>query len=150
MSDLKKQKDPSSIRDILLNISIFLLLIIVVYLSYSFIYRHFVNPPIEINKETKVIQIDVLNGCGIPGIAIKFTDYLRARGFDVLEMGNYKSFDVEETIVIDRSGRLENARKVAYALGVNNKNIIQQVSKDSYLDCSVVIGKDYYSLKPMK
>lgn len=134
----------------MLNISIFLLLIIVVYLSYSFIYRHFVNPPIEINKETKVIQIDVLNGCGIPGIAIKFTDYLRARGFDVLEMGNYKSFDVEETIVIDRSGRLENARKVAYALGVNNKNIIQQVSKDSYLDCSVVIGKDYYSLKPMK
>ena len=122
----------------------------VIYLAYSFIARNFINPPIQTKTDNKVIQIDVLNGCGIPGVAIKFTDYLRARGFDVLEMGNYKSFDVEETLVIDRTGKSDNAHKVAYALGVDDKNIIQQISPDAYLDCTVVIGKDFNNLKPMK
>jgi hypothetical protein len=105
---------------------------------------------VNANNSDKVIQVDVLNGCGVSGVAIKFTDYLRARGFDVLEMGNYKSFDVEETIVLDRLGNIENAKKVAYAIGINEKNIIKQISNDSYLDCTIVIGKDYKSLKPLK
>ncbi len=150
MNDLKKKTNPSNTRDILLNAAIVLLVLMVIYLSYSFIVRSFVNPPVETKSDERVIQIDVLNGCGIPGVAIKFTDYLRDRGFDVLEMGNYKSFDVEETLVIDRTGKTDNAHKVAYALGVNDKNIIQQISPDSYLDCTVVIGKDFNNLKPMK
>lgn len=147
---MKKKTNPTNIRDILLNAAIVLLVLMVIYLSYSFIVRSFVNPPVETKSDERVIQIDVLNGCGIPGVAIKFTDYLRDRGFDVLEMGNYKSFDVEETLVIDRTGKTDNAHKVAYALGVNDKNIIQQISPDSYLDCTVVIGKDFNNLKPMK
>jgi hypothetical protein len=65
-------------------------------------------------------------------------------------MGNYKSFDVQETLIVDRAGNIENAYKVAQALGVDKKNVIKQISPDSYLDCSVVIGKDYTSLKPVK
>jgi len=148
--DLKSQKRPTNIKDVLLNVSIILLSLMVIYLLYSFINRAFINPPIETTTDNRVIQVDVLNGCGVPGVAIKFTDYLRSRGFDVLEMGNYKSFEVEETLVVDRSGKIEDAKKVASALGVDSKNIIQQVSKDSYLDCSVIIGKDYNNLKPMK
>ena len=150
MTEPKKKTNPANVRDILLNVAIVLLCVIVIYLSYSFIVRNFINPPIETKTNNKIIQIDVLNGCGIPGVAIKFTDYLRVRGFDVLEMGNYKSFDVEQTLVIDRAGKNDNARKVAYALGVEDKNIIQQISPDAYLDCTVVIGKDFNNLKPMK
>jgi hypothetical protein len=39
---------------------------------------------------------------------------------------------------------------VAYALGISEKNVIQQISPDYYLDVSVVIGKDYNDLKPYK
>ncbi len=133
-----------------MNVTIAILLAMVIYLSYSFISRNFINPPVDNKSNDQIIQIDVLNGCGVSGVAVKFTDYLRVRGFDVLEMGNYKSFDVEETLVIDRTGKFENARKVAYALGVDDKNILQQISPDSYLDCSVVVGKDFNNLKPMK
>jgi hypothetical protein len=150
LSEPKKKTNPSNVRDILLNIAIILLCVMVIYLSYSFVMRNFVNPPVQTKSNERVIQIDVLNGCGIPGVAIKFTDFLRVRGFDVLEMGNYKSFDVQETLVIDRTGKKDNAHKVAYALGIDEKNIIQQVSPDSYLDCTVVIGKDFNNLKPMK
>jgi hypothetical protein len=95
-----------------------------------------------------VIQIDVLNGCGDAGTATKFASFLRARGYDVVEMRNYKTFDLSESLVIDREGDLENAEKVAYALGVGKENIIQQINQDSYVDVSVVIGADYRKLKP--
>ncbi|HXG00204.1 MAG TPA: LytR C-terminal domain-containing protein, partial [Bacteroidota bacterium] len=86
-------------------------------------------------------------GCGVAGAASNVTRYLRARGFDVVEVKNYKTFDVRYSLVIDRSGNRELARKVAYALGIEDKNVIQQISPDYFVDVSVVLGKDYASLK---
>ena len=93
-----------------------------------------------------VIQIEVLNGCGVPGLAAKFTSVLRQNGFDVVESGNFETFDVTRTLVIDRSGNTENARRVARALGVPENRIIREISSDFYLDVTVVIGSDYETL----
>jgi hypothetical protein len=150
LGESKKNSKPFSIKDTALNLIIAVLFILVIYLCYSFFVRTFINPPVDYKSNDKIIQLDVLNGCGTSGVAVKFTEFLRARGFDVLEMGNYKSFDVQETLIVDRVGNIDNAYKVAHALGVDEKNVIQQISHDSYLDCSVVIGKDYTSLKPMR
>jgi hypothetical protein len=65
-------------------------------------------------------------------------------------MGNYKSFDIDETLVVDRSGNMANAKKVAKALGIKEANVIQQVNKDYFLDVSLIIGKDYIKLNPLK
>ena len=97
--------------------------------------------------KTRAIQLDVLNGSGQAKIAQRVTDYLRARGFDVVEMGNYKSSDLEATIVLDRTGNLEAAKKVASSIGVPADRVKQQIDKSLYLDVSVVIGKDYARLK---
>ncbi len=141
-------------RTFLLNILVVGLSVLVLYLLYGLISRLFLHPPVEVEKtglhKKEVIQIDVLNGCGSPGAATKFTDYLRARGYDVVEMGNYKSFDVEHSMVIDRTGNLETAKRVAYALGISEKYAMQQISSDYFLDVSVVIGGDYNELNPMK
>jgi hypothetical protein len=139
-----------NIKNSVLNSIIVILSILVLYLLYTFISHNFLRPPVSSADGNKVIQVDVLNGCGTSGVAVKFTEFLRARGFDVLEMGNYKSFDVEESIVLDRIGNIEIAKKVANAIGINEKNIIQQLSNDSYIDCTIVIGRDYKNLKPMK
>jgi len=104
--------------------------------------------PESAEVSAEIIQIDVLNGCGASGVAQLFTDYLRKRNFDVVQSTNYKTFDVEESLVIDRTGDLETARKVAYALGIEEKNIVQQINPDYYLNVSVVIGRDYEKLKP--
>lgn len=97
---------------------------------------------------SEIIQIEVLNGCGVPGIASRFTSYLRAAGFDVVESGNFQSFSITQTLVIDRSGNLDNARKIARALGVSEEQIIREISRDYYLDATVIIGSDFESLKP--
>ncbi len=146
--------DSRKLRQTALNILIGVLVVVVGYLAYSFISHSIVSPPVDSSKEGvapgQVIQIDLLNGCGIPGAASKVTDYLRARGYDVVEMKNYKTFDVKETLIIDRAGNLDVARKVAYALGVDEKNIIQQINHDYFVDVSVVVGKDYEGLKASK
>lgn len=98
----------------------------------------------------QTLQIDVKNGSGIQGIANKFTDYLRANGFDVVETGNFTASDIKTTMVIDRIGNLNNAKKIASSLGVSEKYVIQQISKDYFLDATVVIGKDYTELNPFK
>jgi hypothetical protein len=134
-----------------LNALIVVLIVIVGYLGYSFARRQLFRPPVETARSdaapAEVIQIDVLNGCGISKAASGVTAYLRSRGYDVVEMRNYKTFDVGESLVIDRTGNLETARKVAYALGVREKNIVQQINHDYYVDVSVVIGKDYQRLR---
>ena len=148
----EKKLQPKSFA---LNLVIVVLSAVVVFLLYSFINNTIVHKPIEYQTEAKgvteqgdIIQLDVLNGCGISGIAQRFTEYLRKRKFDVVQMANYKTYDVVESLVIDRVGDKNTARKVANALGISDKNIVTELNPDYYLHVSVVIGRDYQSLKP--
>jgi hypothetical protein len=150
---VKKSLSPVNL---LMNIVIGLLSIVVFFLLYTFVSNSFTDKPVEWTTGARnddapvgqIIQLDVLNGCGQKGVAQRFTDFLRRRNFDVVQSSNYKTFDVEESLVIDRTGDLSIARKVAYALGVDEKNIVQQINPDYYLNVSVVIGRDYSQLKP--
>jgi hypothetical protein len=138
-----------------LNILIVVLLVFVLYLCYAFINRQIPQPvkktPAVIDTTAqKIIQIEVLNACGKRGVAAKFTDYLRLHGIDVVNIKNYNSKSAfNETIVIDRVGNLKDAKFVAAALGIQEKNIIQQINADYFVAVSVVIGSDYSQLKPM-
>jgi hypothetical protein len=67
-------------------------------------------------------------------------------GFDVVETGNYDHFDLSESIVISRTGEMENALKVANALGIAEEQVLREQSPDFYLDVTLVIGSDYESL----
>jgi hypothetical protein len=140
-----------SFRLILLNTLIGVLALAVVVMAYALVSRHLLHPPVDAKRAGGgVIQIDVLNGCGAAGAASSITAYLRSRGYDVVEIHNYKTFDVAETMVIDRTGNRKDAEKVAAALGISDGNLIVQISPDYYVDVSLVIGKDYRSLKPLQ
>ncbi len=142
----------------ILNGTIILFLILVAYLGFSLI-----NNTLKSNKSipeltdtTKSvtnqpnlsIQIDIQNGTNESGAASKFTSYLRNAGMDVVEIGNFKSKDIERTLIIDRTGDKNKAKRVASALGLSDKNIIQQINNSLYIDVSVVIGRDFKELKP--
>ncbi|MBM4159798.1 MAG: LytR family transcriptional regulator [Ignavibacteria bacterium] len=128
--------------------------VVVLILAYSFVYRAFIDPPVEPEimqgSRTHVIQLDVLNATGTPKLSQRFTDYLRARGFDVVEIGNYRESDLAFTRVIDRAGNMQAAHQVARALGVSDQRVVQEIDRNRYLDVTVVIGKDFRSLKPMQ
>lgn len=93
-----------------------------------------------------VIQVEVLNGCGISGAATTMTNSLRKYGFDVVEIGNFDHFDVQKTLVISRNGNMASARQAARALGISEDQILREESPDFYLDLTIVIGTDYTNL----
>lgn len=145
----------ASTVNISMNVLIFLLGGLIIYMSYSIYVKLWgaeksSNELIEKETPSEIIQVEVLNGCGISGVADMFTDYLRAQSFDVVNIDNYVSFDINESLVIDRIGNMSNARKIAESLNINKKNVIQQLNDDYFLDVTIIIGKDYYKLKPLK
>ena len=110
------------------------------------------NNPYDLSKDSTVskIQIEVLNGCGKSGVAEKLTDYLRAKGFDVVRLGNYRSFEIEKSIIISRNEKIQNAEKVASVVGLKNENVIQQTNPEYLLDVTFILGKDYKQLIPLQ
>src|SRR5690606_41535673 len=100
--------------------------------------------------EGDVIQVEVRNGAGEAGLAATVTRYLRRRGFDVVESGNWTAFDEAETIIIDRIGNPEAVARVANALGLPRERIREDLRDDLFLDASVVIGHDFPTLPPFQ
>lgn len=97
-----------------------------------------------------IIQVEVRNGAGVDRLAAETTHYLRERGFDVVDVGNYDTFTQERSVVIDRVGDPEAARKVAEALGLSPDRVRQEIRRQYYLDASVIIGHDYEQLRPFQ
>lgn len=104
------------------------------------------SPPGE--RLGAIIQVAVRNGCGVSGAAARTAQYLRVRGFDVVEVGNYDSFDREQTVVLDRVGVPALAREVAAALSLPKERVRQAVRSDYTLDATVVLGGDCRTLPP--
>jgi hypothetical protein len=125
-----------------------ILLIFTIFLSYSLLDKLGIiqsnqKEVIKPKNVQQLIQVEVLNGCGVNGVGDKFTDVIRSKGFDVVKTGNYMSFDIDQTFIIDRVGKIETAYKVADSLGIDKKNIINQINKQYFLDLTIVIGKDF-------
>ena len=142
----------------ILNGAIIIFLILVGYFGFSLLNNSLKNDTAlkEITDTSKTltnqpnlsIQLDVQNGTNENGVASRITEYLRKNGMDVVEMGNYRSNDIERTLILDRSGEKSKAKRVAMILGVNERNILQQMNNSLYLDVTVVIGKDFKELNP--
>jgi hypothetical protein len=101
------------------------------------------NENIKAQNVQQLIQVEVLNGCGVTGVGDALTDVLRAKGIDVVKTGNYRSFDIDNTFIIDRLGKIETANRVADSLNLNKRFIITEKNKSYFLDLTIVIGKDY-------
>jgi hypothetical protein len=149
-----EKKDDFS-KSLILNISILILIVINTILAYSLVKTFSFNDNDSVNNlladSTKArIQVEVLNGCGISGIAEKLTDYLRINNIDVVNLGNYRSFEIENSIIISRNEKIYNAEKVAAIIGLDKENIITQTNPDYMLDVTFILGKDYRDLIPLK
>ena len=136
--------------NLIFNISNLILAILILFLGYSLLNKLNVfgdNSEIKnVLKHKKNMQIEVLNGCGVDGVADMFTDSLRKKNIDVVNTGNYRSYNIDNSIVIDRTGDIINAEYVAEVIGVDNKQVIQQKNKNYFLDITLIIGKDYKQL----
>jgi len=144
------------VRNGLLNSVLLVLGLGVMILVYALVTRTLTprTSPARVAQATElvgpVIQVEVRNGAGVDHLAARTTEFLRDRGFDVVEVGNYATFTQEESVVIDRVGDLESARNVARVLDIPRDRVRQDIRRDYFLDASVILGKDYRSLRPFR
>ena len=143
-------------RNSLLNVVLVILGLAVIALLYALGTRVFaprVDPVRELNSGQligDIIQVEIRNGCGVAGLAGEMTQFLRKKGFDVVEVGDTETFEQEYSVVYDRIGDLASAKKLAKAVGLPEDRVVQDIRPDEYLDASIVIGKDYATLVPFK
>lgn len=98
------------------------------------------------------IEIEILNGCGEAGLAVKFSDYLRSHQIDVVRSENADHFNYATTLIIQRNEMVEYVRKVAAALDIditdeNRVMVIPDPNRD--VDITLILGKDYTDIKPV-
>lgn len=159
LRDLKKQPvpvPPRRRRSVYIT-AIALLAVVVVALAYGFLQHSIFRPRVDATieqtdmyvKAGEHIQVNIINACGAVGMAQKFTEFLRARKFDVPEFSTAPTRE-SYSRVIDRVGDPISARKVAYALGIPPERIDVEIDSSLYLRATVIIGEDYRTLRPMK
>lgn len=86
------------------------------------------------------VRVQVLNATTTRGLARRATMHLRDRGFDVLEIGTANE-QLDSTLVLDRSGHPEWARRVADALG--GARVETRPDSSRYLDVTVLLGRSW-------
>jgi len=122
-------------------LSVILILTAGVYI-FSFGYK--ITNPVQYKK----IKIEVLNGCGVQDLARVTTDYLRKKGFDVINYANAAE-EQKRTVVIDRlSPEKRWAKIVADALEVKLTSAI--IDSSLCVHVLVLLGKDYDEVMPKR
>ncbi len=151
----KKSKSKSSLDSFKRKINsvvVWFLVAINVVLISSLIHR-LVTPYEEpsISSETilaDALEVEVLNGCGVNGLANTFENFLRTEKFDVVNIADADNYDYEKSLVIDRGTRdRREIEELCKRLGVPTERILL-IDSDRYpCDATFILGADYQSLK---
>ena len=86
-------------------------------------------------------RIEILNGCGISGLADQFANYLRRYQFDVKSTANAATWDYEKTLVISRIPDRTIAQNVAKVLHCAEPLFLR--TEQTAYDVTVIIGHNY-------
>ena len=125
-----------------LNLAILSLLGTLTALLVSIGYRVFhddADPGATHELFPATLRVEVQNGCGVRGAAMAAASLLRTgHGIDVVTIGNARGVRLEQTVVLDRVGRPELARRVAAAIGATEA-VLQRRPGSDY-DMTVVLG----------
>lgn len=99
------------------------------------------------------IEVEILNGCGEPGVAARFSEFLRDKRVDVVRSENADNFDYENTILIQRNENTDGLKYVADVLKFDTKNLEKVkilIDADSDVDITLIIGKDFNTINTVK
>ena len=106
-----------------------------------------------IDSPVQSIRLQILNGCGMRGVADKI-----ARGLpslikpplevSVLEVFDFKAYDVKKSFLISREPDLSMAAALAGQLGLESENIVYEPIENNYRSITVtlVLGTDCSNL----
>ena len=101
-------------------------------------------------KKYPHIKIEILNGCGISGIAAEYKNIIREKTFDVQLTGNAPNFNFETTQIIARSDNTPAAYLLAKELGMSESTVLIQKDETRRVDITLILGKDYQNIPAFK
>jgi hypothetical protein len=89
------------------------------------------------------IEVTVLNGTAVPGLAGSFGDEVEHKGFQLDEVGNSSTSFVESVVMFER-GHAREAHRVATALGISKVRLMTSdiASASGGAPVVVVVGED--------
>jgi anionic cell wall polymer biosynthesis LytR-Cps2A-Psr (LCP) family protein len=93
--------------------------------------------------ENLTITVEVLNGTKTPGLASRARELFQSYDLEVLAPGNADNEAYANTVVLDRKGVLENAKKVADIIRCTRIFSRPDPQMDQAVDVTVILGKDF-------
>lgn len=160
----KKIKNPN-IQNWLLNFAIFCLAI--VFIGFMFSMRNrisqnrgnvdplsskglgdFSSPNEALMQEKPYLDtvVEVLNGCGVTGLAQQFTNFLRKEGFDVIYTGNADRMNYQNTYLIEHAETPGKREEILNILMFDQSRVVKDDNLSLYVDYTLIVGKDYSTL----
>lgn len=94
-----------------------------------------------VSEEDMAASVEVLNGCGVPGVANKVADKLQKAGFTVTKQGNAPGFEYDRCRVITRKGNTAGVLAIVKLL--NCTDVREEKKGKGLPDVTVIIGRDY-------
>lgn len=96
---------------------------------------------IEESEQQEVVEIRILNGAGIPGLAGSIRNKLQKTSYiDVVEVGNADHFDYDTSVIIDHSNNPQSAQRIKNLLETGKLKF--NTSKQLMVDVTLIIGAD--------
>ncbi len=89
------------------------------------------------------ITVEVLNGTRTPGLATRARDLLQSYDLEVMPPNNADNDQYQNTVVLDRKGRLEDAKKVADIIHCTRIYSKPDPQMDQSVDVTVILGRDF-------
>ncbi len=104
---------------------------------------------VEVYEENPIqdIKVEVLNGCGIKGIAARTADFLRSNQVDVVRSDNADHHDYPNTVIISRNENVKSLKAVSQSFGVamnDEKHVLIVPDESLGVDVTVILGKDIH------
>jgi len=159
--NLRQKKTSNKPKQLVSNLGIGLLFLILVGFVVSGVDRLFFNQGLDTKfpdlstlitqtqyekKTGHKIQVEILNGCGIPKLARMYTNFLRSEGIDVLDSKNADDFDYVNTKILHHRGEIERALALADIMMIDKNKIIKDNDENLFFDLTLILGKDYLNL----
>jgi|GEM_PF-6470784 len=89
------------------------------------------------------VRTEVFNGSGKKGAAYKVTKFLRSKGIDVVNYGNYPSIQ-NKTKIVNYAKNLKAAFKIREAIMMKEAPVyFDYLSSSSLAESAVILGKDF-------
>lgn len=99
-------------------------------------------PPVIL--PTHAVTAEILNASGVSGLALEAAKILRSNGVDVVGLGNWSGV-LSHTVIYDRTGSPETARRARRALGCPQAETETEVDEKKMLDVTVVLAQDCFA-----